>query len=368
MTTKRKILFTTPSLCIGGAEKFLVSLVNKLDYTQFDCAIISYSENNPLAIKLNKEVKLKVFCRNSRFDIRPLLQSRKYINRFKPDLFFCLGFFSFFLIHLSNLFSLRKRNRIISYHTTIQRNRKDHLLMKVYSKLIRKSDKIISVCNKQIEYTAKHYKIDQSFFTTIYNGVDTDYWRPPNSLNESAQIRNLYGIPLDAKVIVKTAAFRPEKNHKAAVDAFNLLNKYEGNPVYLLFVGDGPLKAEIEEYVKTLHLTGKIIFTGNQDDVQPFYWAANIFTLTSNGVETFSIAALEALNTGLPCVLTDIGGANEMIENGVNGYLTKTNFVDICEKWNKAIVTHFDKQRIAASIKDKFSLDVMIAQYEQLLQ
>jgi glycosyltransferase involved in cell wall biosynthesis len=240
--------------------------------------------------------------------------------------------------------------------------------MKVYSKLIRKTDKIISVCNKQIDYTTQHFKIDRSYFTAIHNGVDTNYWRPPNSLNESSLIRNQYGIPIDAKVIIKTAAFRPEKNHKAAINAFHLLNSYENHNVYLLFVGDGALKAEMEEYVKSLNLSGKILFTGNQDNVQPFYWASNIFTLTSNGVETFSIAALEALNTGLPCVLTDIGGANEMIENGVNGYLTKTDFVDICAQWNKALLTPFDKKSITASIKDKFSLDSMISKYVQLLQ
>lgn len=368
MNQKKKILFATSGLCIGGAEKFLVSLVNNLDYSKFDCTIISFSKNNPLATKLDKEVKLKIFHRNSKFDTSPLLQTRKYINNWNPDLFFCLGFFSFFLIHLSNLFSLRKRNRIISYHTTIHRNRKDNLLMKVYSKLIRKTDKIISVCNKQIDYTTQHFKIDRSFFTAIHNGVDTSYWRPPNSLNESSLIRNQYGIPIDAKVIIKTAAFRPEKNHKAAVDAFHLLNSYQSHNVYLLFVGDGALRTEMEEYVETLDLSDKILFTGNQDNVQPFYWASNIFTLTSNGVETFSIAALEALNTGLPCVLTDIGGANEMIENGVNGYLTKTDFVDICEHWNKALHTHFDKTGITASIKEKFSLDSMISKYVQLLK
>ena len=111
----------------------------------------------------------------------------------------------------------------------------------------------------------------------------------------------------------------------------------------------------------------RIIFAGNQDNVQPFYWASDIFTLTSKGVETFSIAALEALNCGLPCVLTDIGGANEMIENGVNGYLSKTNFEDISEQWSKALLENFDKKNISFSIKKKFSLDLMIDKYEQLL-
>ena len=367
MIKKRKIIFSTPSLCIGGAEKFLVSLVNKLDYSKFDCIIISYSKNTPLATKLNKEVELKIFPRNYKFDLKPLNKTRKFIKIWNPDLFFCLGFFSFFIIHISTLLSFNKKRRIISYHTTIHRNRKNHLLMKFYSILIRKTDKIISVCKNQINYTTNQYKIDSSYFSTIYNGVDTNYWRLPNSVDEPLLVRNQYGIPPDAKIIIKTAAFRPEKNHKAAVDAFNRLYENGRNNVFLLLVGDGDLKPAIEDYVTTLNLNKRIIFAGNQDNVQPFYWASDIFTLTSKGVETFSIAALEALNCGLPCVLTDIGGANEMIENGVNGYLSKTNFEDICEQWSNALLANFDKKNISLATKRKFSLDRMINQYEQLL-
>lgn len=367
-TIKKKIIFSISGLGTGGAEKFLVSLVNELDYSQFDCTIISYSKNNPLANEINKEVKLEILSRNSKFDVKPLVETRKYIKKWKPDLFFCIGFFSFFLIHISDLFSFRKTTRIISYHTTIHRNRKDHFLMKLYCKFIRKDDKIIAVCNNQIDYTTRKYKIKRSFFTAIYNGVNTNYWRLPRTVEEACLIRDQFKIPYDAKVIIKTAAFRPEKNHKAAVDAFNLLNKNESNNLFLLFVGGGVLKSEVEDYVKTLNLSDKIIFVGNQIDVRPFYWAADIFTLTSNGVETFSIAALEALSCGLPSSLTDIGGASEMIEEGINGYLTSTNPENIAEQWNKTLTTLFNKESISLGVKNKFALDLMISKYKNLLK
>jgi hypothetical protein len=59
------------------------------------------------------------------------------------------------------------------------------------------------------------------------------------TVEEASLIRDQFKIPHDAKVIIKTAAFRPEKNHKAAVDAFSLLNKKGLSNVFLLFVGDG---------------------------------------------------------------------------------------------------------------------------------
>jgi len=110
-------------------------------------------------------------------------------------------------------------------------------------------------------------------------------------------------------------------------------------------------------------LTEKVIFVGNQRDVRPFYWASDIFTLTSNAVETFSISALEALCCGLPCVLTNIGGANEMIDEGENGYLSNLKPKDICEKWEKALSQNFNKKTISINASEKFNIDLMIERY-----
>jgi glycosyltransferase involved in cell wall biosynthesis len=365
---KKKILFIIPSLNIGGAEIFLISLVNKLDCAEFNCSIISYTENNSLAIHLNKEVTLITLPRKSKFDLGPIIKTSRYSKKFKPNTYFCIGFFIFFLVHLSNLLSRNKTKRIISYHTTIHRNIKNHLLMIFYSKFLTKKDHIITVCENQIAYTVKKYGIKRNYFTSIHNGVDTNFWRPAITIEETTLIRMKYGIPMDAKVIIQTAAFRPEKNHKAAIDAFNLLSKNGHNNLYLVFVGEGLLQSKMKDYVTQLNLSDKIIFVGNQDNVLPYYWASNIFSLSSKEVETFSIAALEALNCGLPCVLTNIGGANEMIENGVNGYLTNTHFEDIAFHWNKALATEFDKNSISAKAKNKFSLKRMVDQYIQLLQ
>jgi glycosyltransferase involved in cell wall biosynthesis len=364
---KKKILFITHSLHTGGAEKFLISLVNKLDYSAFECSIISYSENNSLAIYLNKEVTLIAFPRKSKYDLRPIINTRQYSKIFKPDIYFCIGFFTFFLIHLSNLFCFKKIRRIISYHTTIHRDKKNHLLMFFYSMFLKKKDQIITVCKNQTDYTIKKYGIKRDFFTTIHNGVDANFWRPANTIEQTNAIRTKYGIPTYAKVIIQTAAFRPEKNHQAAIDAFNVLYKEGYCNLYLLFVGEGILKNKMEDYVTELNLNKKIIFVGNQENVLPFYWASNYFSLTSKEVETFSIAALEALNCGLPIVLTNIGGANEMIKNGVNGFLTKTNFEDIALHWKKVLRTDFNNKSISTNVKNKFSLDSMINKYSQLL-
>ena len=111
-----------------------------------------------------------------------------------------------------------------------------------------------------------------------------------------------------------------------------------------------------------------IKFAGLQSDVRPFYWASNLFTLCSTSVETFSIAALEAMACGLPVVLTNIGGASEMISEGLNGFLCEPEVADIAQKWSKALQFNFSAETIHDYVSNNFSAEKMIGEYRKTLQ
>ena len=115
----------------------------------------------------------------------------------------------------------------------------------------------------------------------------------------------------------------------------------------------------MEEYIK---------FTGPIKDVRPFYWASNLFTLSSTSVETFSLAALEAMACGLASVLTRIGGADEMIVEGLNGYLCEPSVPQLACTWFKALNADFPAERVSDYIRNHFGSEKMIAEYRQVLQ
>jgi glycosyltransferase involved in cell wall biosynthesis len=107
-----------------------------------------------------------------------------------------------------------------------------------------------------------------------------------------------------------------------------------------------------------------------QASVRPFYWMADAFTLSSDRVETVSLAALEAMFTGLPCILTNIGGAREMIIEGINGLLVPPrNPPLLAWVWNRVIESRdsFISDEIRRLVCDRFALDQCIAGYTGLL-
>lgn len=362
----KTILYVTPALPVGGAEKFLALLANSLVGDVKSQTVVSLSNDNKLQEELNKTIRFLALPRSGRFDIAPLKTLRKLIYEERPNIIFCLNFFSFFFIKLAIAGFRVKPTLIISYHSTIQESRKQHLLHKLYGFMSTNKDLIITVCRFQENYTALNYRIPYGRFKTIHNGIDISKWHLPETNFGKAEVRNKFGIPENALVIVMAAAFRPEKNHIGAIRALPVLHSAYHNQAYLLLVGGGILIDQCRALVKEQNMTEFIKFTGPQEDVRPFYWASNIFTLCST-TETFSIAALEAMACGLPAVLTNRGGAGEMIVPKLNGFLCEPDKTDIALKWSMALKTDFSPEAIHSYIGKNFNSEKMIEEYRRAL-
>ncbi len=139
----------------------------------------------------------------------------------------------------------------------------------------------------------------------------------------SAKTKTIYiGLPREkCKTYVRSDKLRlvtvgsvcRRKNQLLGIQA---IEKIQSDNVILTVVGGGPQLDEYKNYVYSHHLDNIIHFTGALNDVQPILYENDVFVLTSKD-EGLPVAAQEAMSIGLPLILTDVGGCNELIcENG----------------------------------------------------
>lgn len=154
----------------------------------------------------------------------------------------------------------------------------------------------------------------------IPNSVDVTAFHP--SLRESARKRFAFG---DEKILLHASNFRPLKRVRDALLVFERVARRM--PARLLFLGDGPERAPLEEEVRRLRLRDRVVFLGTQDDVAPVFAAADLFVFPSE-FESFGLAALEALSCGVPVIATRAGGLPEVVRDGQDGYLRDVGDVE----------------------------------------
>jgi glycosyltransferase involved in cell wall biosynthesis len=371
MIKDKDILFVAGDLDFGGAQMHLVELVNHLD-SHIHPTIIILSNKDGLAARIRPGVEIRKLVRHWRFDTSPVKIIAEQITTKKFANFFAVNLFAFVFLALA-----RKRTKEdflinVIVHNTRYVNYADYLRNVAFSQFRRAQDIFISVCQAQASYFSKYYFVPLERFRTIYNGVDTSRFvvRPPSFNAE--KFRRSLEIPTDARVIVQVATLRKMKAHEDSIEALALLRASGNENTYLLFVGGG--NASLEAYLRLLvrkkNLEKYVKFCGMQQDVLPFYWISDVFTLSSFAVETFSISALEAMATGLPCVLTDLGGAREMVTDGENGYVVPVrNPKALAEGWDKVLsgTLSLNRNDIREIITRRFSLDSMVRSFESII-
>jgi glycosyltransferase involved in cell wall biosynthesis len=157
--------------------------------------------------------------------------------------------------------------------------------------------------------------------TAIQNGIDLQKFKPDPDLRY--RMRATLNIGSDCRVLSLLGGFRPEKNHLQLLRVFNQV-KDRLQSWKLMFIGDGVMRPAIESEITNLGLNTKVILAGFQDDVRPYIQASDAGILCSK-TEAFPLSAVEFLASGVPMLMSDVGGASEIVTNNDNGFLFRAN-------------------------------------------
>ncbi|MDR1702477.1 MAG: glycosyltransferase family 4 protein, partial [Sporomusaceae bacterium] len=142
-------------------------------------------------------------------------------------------------------------------------------------------------------------------------------------------VRQQLGIPAQGFVLGIIARVK-NLNRKGHGDTLRMLHKYQNQQTRdwrLLVVGKGNGLSEVKQLAKNLGLAGRIHFAGHQVDTSRMLQAMDVVLLPST-YETFGLVLTEAMAAGKPVAAYKSGGVPEIVEDGVNGFLTAVGDID----------------------------------------
>ena len=228
---------------------------------------------------------------------------------------------------------------------------------------INKSDAVTSVSHSLKEDTERLFDIKNEI-EVVPNFIDAE----KHKHNFTDCQRDIMANE-DEKIITHISNFREVKQIPDVIKIFYNIQKEM--PAKLMMVGEGPERKPAERLCEELGIIDKVIFFGNSNEINKILCFSDLFLLPSV-TESFGLAALEAMVSGVPVISSNTGGIPEVNVHGISGYLSNVNDVDDMSK--NAIYILSDSQRLEqfkmnAKLESvKFDLHQIVPQYEKIYE
>src|SRR5262249_47422157 len=159
------------------------------------------------------------------------------------------------------------------------------------------AERVIGVSDEVVRFLVDKVGLPEAKVALIRNGVDTSRFRPP-----AEGQRAVLDIPPGRPVVSTVGRLDPVKDHRTMIAAFRSVVSVFPEAI-LVIIGDGPLRGELDSYVRQYRLEDNVRFLGERFDVQSLLPGMDVFVLSSVN-EGLPIALLEAMACGRPAVAT----------------------------------------------------------------
>ena len=156
----------------------------------------------------------------------------------------------------------------------------------------------------------------------IKNGINVSCF---NKSRVESIPKSTIGLPDNKLLITSVGNFRYQKGYDFLIDVIKSFPKWFEN-VHFIWIGAGELKNGLSQRIESIGVADKITILGKVKNVRPLLSISDIFVMSSRE-EGMPRALMEAMAMSLPCVATSVGGTKEVVENGINGFLS--DFGDI---------------------------------------
>lgn len=351
---RKKIIFVTQALWIGGIETALVNLLNRLDYNQYDVTVLILEKHSAMASRLPEHCRLIVADRHETVSFEKPYRFARLFHLTEPAtnpsrLHRALMWLTPAVKWVENRLYIRYiREHLPQEHydtcviysdvaaeTAARAVRADKYVMfyhhgamrRVYHDDIgyRKSSAVIAVSQIQAEKLRAFRPECADKVAVIHNLTDVDGIREKGNADVGAVFEP------DRLHIVSCGRVSQEKGMDLVVQACARLVNAGHTNIRWWIVGGGPAEAEVRAEIARRQMQEYVTMVGMQKNPYPYIKAADLYVQPSR-FEGYPLSILEALILRKAIVSTDNGGAGEILEDGVTGMLCPISAEGIAEE------------------------------------
>lgn len=368
---KINIMFLYSAKGFGGIVRNLSLLVNNLDKERFVVTVVSLAnegdDDSDIKMETGSGVTFVRIDEKRRFDPDSVRKIDALVREKGIDVLSCHGYKADIYGMTIRTFLGNRVRMVAMVHGWTMSGLKVEIYHILDKLVLRSFDKIILVSDG-LRSGLAGWMIPAGKIEVVFNAI------PQVEVKEGEErdiVRKALGVPNAVTLAGFVGRMSREKDLGTTVKALKELVS-RGNNIKLMVVGEGPEKERLALLADDLGLQDRVIFTGFQKDAGRYFRAFDIY-LSTSVKEGLPNSVLEAQANGVPCVVTDIRGNNDIIKDGANGLLAKPgDCKDVADKIEKLIGDKVICQKFVQAgktmIKVNFSMERRIEKLQGIYE
>ena len=323
------ILFVVDGLEFGGGERVFAQIINGLPENRYEAFLATAPNDAFQKAIIVKNCSFFPIDFSNRYNAANLLKLKKIIKDHRIDIVHGQGARAEFYARLAAGLSGRKKcvstvaMPVEGYDVRPWKRRLYGALDRFSERFV---DRFLVVSDILVKSMTQVHGIAPGKVIKIYNGIETDLYRPENQLVNRGRIRQEFQVSNAEVLIGAIGRLVWQKGFEYFIQAIPELIQTLPKSRFVL-IGDGILRRGLESLAKDLKIRDHILFTGQRTDIRDTLAALDIVVIPSV-LEGFPFVTLEAMAMGKPIVATAIDGISEQIMDGREGILVPPRNTD----------------------------------------
>lgn len=332
LVSRNRILHVLHAYRPGGMENMIAQMACRLPDHEFHVGICSLTTSNGFRSRLPERTQLFELNKPPGVDLKTVYKLRKLIKQFQPTVVHSHNWdgllYSCAALTGLNLSLLHGEH---AQFYTWERTSWRQLVRRI---LYSRCDVVHTVSKGQADELISLGLLSTKNLKVIQNGVDTDRFSPQDRLVARKEFR----LPNEAFILGMVARCIEDKRHHLLLAAFEDLAPTMPN-LWLAFAGSGGnIEGRILEIIRGHKYKDRIVWLGHQDNMPAIYNSFDLLVLPST-TEGMSNVCLEAMACGLPILVHDACGVDELINDNHNGFIKKMHHSEDLSKAISSLIS-----------------------------